>query len=211
MDKIYVNYIKRFLDIIFAIIGIVVLSPIYLILILVLFIMQGRPIFFSQKRVGLNGKIFKMYKFRTMMLSREHLDFNLTTINKITKIGQFLRITSLDELPQLLNILKGNMSFIGPRPWIPEIYEYLPYEAKRRLNVLPGLSGHAQVNGRNGISINEKIKLDLIYIDNVCLRVDMNIFFKTIKCIFSYKHADITEQDLIKEIKNLQPQSCKES
>lgn len=205
-NSIYNKYIKRLLDIILSLIILIIFSPLYLILILALYIMQGRPIFFSQTRLGLNGRKFKMYKFRTMKLTREKLDLNATTENEITTLGRILRQMSLDELPQIFNILRGDMSFIGPRPWMLEIYDYLPDESKKRVNVLPGLSGYAQVNGRNGISINQKVELDLFYIGNISFNMDIRIFFKTLYCIFFHKNADISEQELIEEIKNLQYQ-----
>lgn len=202
--NIYNNFIKRFLDIILAIIALIILSPIYLILIVAIFVTQGRPIFFSQTRIGLNGKKFKMYKFRTMTLTRNHLNLNSSTTNEITPLGHFLRKTSLDELPQILNILKGEMSFIGPRPWIPEIYEFLPEKSKNRLSVLPGLSGYAQINGRNGISMNQKVELDLVYINNISFFMDLYIFLKTFYCIISHENSDISEKELVDEIKKLQ-------
>ena len=202
-NTIYNKFIKRFLDIVLALILLIFLSPIYLILILTLYIVQGRPIFFTQTRLGLNGKKFNMYKFRTMTLTRKNLELNSNIQNEITTIGRILRIMSLDELPQVFNILKGDMSFIGPRPWIPEIYDYLPNESKKRLNVLPGLTGSAQVNGRNGINMDKKVELDLLYINNISFAMDVYIFFRTFYCIFSYKYADISEQELVKEIKNL--------
>lgn len=203
-NSIYNKFIKRFLDIVLALILLIILSPIYLILILTLYIIQGRPIFFTQTRLGLNGKKFKIYKFRTMTLTRKNLDLNSTITNEITTLGRILRMMSFDELPQVFNILKGDMSFIGPRPWIPEIYDYLPNESKKRLNVLPGLTGYAQVNGRNGISMEKKIELDLLYINNISFGIDVYIFFKTLYCVLAYKYADISEQELIKEIKSLQ-------
>ncbi len=150
--------------------------------------------------MGKGIKEFNVYKFRTMKANREELKSNLTHEQMVTKIGKFLRKTSLDELPQLFNIIKGEMSFIGPRPWIPEYYEFFTEEQMKRASVKPGISGLAQVKGRNGINIFEKINYDLEYIDNMGLKQDIKIVFETIKTVISKDDAEISEQGIKEEI-----------
>ena len=145
--------IKRLLDIIFAIILIIIFAIPMVIIAVCIKLEDGDSVIYKSKRMGKNLKIFNVYKFRSMKTHREELNSNLTHDQMVTKVGHFIRKTSLDELPQLFNIIKGEMSFIGPRPWIPEYYEYFTDEQKRRVNVLPGISGLAQVKGRNGIDI----------------------------------------------------------
>ncbi len=144
-----------------------------------LFITQGRPIFFAQERVGKDEDIFSIYKFRTMLLSDDNI--NIDDSNRITAIGKILRSTSLDEIPQILNILKGNMSFVGPRPLLPE---YLPLYSKnqrKRHCILPGVTGWAQVNGRNSLTWDEKFELDVWYVENKSVWLDFYILILTIK------------------------------
>ena len=167
----YNRVIKRIIDIIISILLIVILSPLFIIVCLVVFIFDQKKVFFIQKRTGKDGDYFYIYKFRTMK------------DNKVTKIGKFLRKTSLDELPQMMNILKGDMSFIGPRPWILTYYKNFNKEQKRRTLVRPGLIGLAQVNGRNDIDIFTKIKYDLEYVDNVNLLLDIKILIKAFSVI----------------------------
>ena len=202
-NSIYNNFIKRLLDIILSLIVLIILSPIYLMLILALYIMQGRPIFFSQTRLGLNGKKFKMYKFRTMRLSREKLDLNSTTENEITTLGRILRKMSLDELPQLFNILKGDMSFIGPRPWIPEYYNNFTEKQKKRTEVLPGITGLAQAYGRNNLSVFDKIDYDITYVRNFSFLQDLKVVFQTIKTVLSKDGAEISKTGIRDEIEDL--------
>ena len=156
--------------------------------------------------MGKDLKTFYIYKFRSMKTSREELHSNLSHDEMVTKVGKFIRKTSLDELPQLFNILKGEMSFIGPRPWIPEYYEWFTDEQKRRVDVSPGISGLAQVKGRNGINIFKKIEYDLQYIDNMSFKQDLILIFETIKTVFSKKNAEITERGIKQEIKDLKNQ-----
>ena len=177
----YKTFFKRIIDFIAAFFGLLVLSPLILMVTVGLFFAnQGKPFFF-QLRPGKNGVIFKIIKFKTMN-DRQDLEGNLLTdAERLTKIGIFVRKTSLDEIPQLLNVLKGDMSLIGPRPLLPE---YLPlYDAtqNRRHEVRPGITGWAQVNGRNAISWNVKFRYDVWYLDNISLLLDAKILFLTLK------------------------------
>ncbi|MCX7870659.1 MAG: sugar transferase [bacterium] len=178
--------IKYFFDRIFAFIFIVLLLPVFFIISLLIILEDGFPVFFIQERVGLNGKIFKMYKFRSF---RKNVDLsNVYTYSKdprISRIGSIIRRYSLDELPQLINILKGEMSFIGPRPNLPFQYKELNDIQKQRYLVKPGITGLAQINGRNKIKWEERINYDLIYIKNYNLLLDMWILYKTIFVVFS--------------------------
>jgi len=165
----------------FALITLIVLSPLLLIIAILVKINLGSPVIFKQKRPGLNEKIFTLYKFRTMTDKRDENGKLLPDSERLTSFGKFLRSTSLDELPELYNILKGDMSFIGPRPLL---VKYLPLYndfQRRRHEVRPGLTGLAQVNGRNAISWEQKFKLDVEYVDNVSFIGDLKIIILTIK------------------------------
>lgn len=174
------KYIKRFFDIFSSFFALVVLSPLLLILIVVgAIVMKGNP-FFTQQRPGKDEKIFKLIKFRTMTNAKDKDGNLLPDADRLTKYGEFLRNTSLDELPELINILKGDMSVIGPRPLL---VEYIPrYNAHqhRRHEVRPGLSGWAQVNGRNTVSWEDKFDMDVEYVDNYNLVMDIKILFMTV-------------------------------
>lgn len=175
------RYVKRSADFTVALLMLTVLSPLMLISACLIAVNRDGPILFKQKRPGKNGKIFTVYKFRTMSTKTHDKDGNeLSDFERMTGIGKFLRKTSIDELPQLLNILKGDMSFIGPRPLLPEYLELYTDEQMRRHNVLPGISGWAQVNGRNTLTWEEKFTYDVYYVDHYGFKMDMKIFFKTI-------------------------------
>ena len=171
--------IKRIIDILVSLIALIFLSPVLLIIYLLVIINLGTPAFFLQERVGKNNKVFKMIKFRTMKDARDK-DGNLLSDNeRVTKFGSFLRSFSLDELPELINILKGDMSLVGPRALLVQYLEYYNDEQIRRHEVLPGLTGWAQINGRNSITWKEKFKLDVWYVDNWSIWLDIKIFFLT--------------------------------
>lgn len=192
---IYRRYIKRPMDIILSLCAIIVLSPVMLIIALLVRIKLGSPVIFKQKRPGLNEKIFTLYKFRTMTDEKDKDGELLPNHMRLTNFGRFLRATSLDELPELLNILKGDMSFIGPRPLL---IEYLPLyndKQKRRHNVRPGLSGLAQVNGRNSISWEEKFNYDINYIENISFLLDLKLIVLTVLKVF--KREGVNKSDSV--------------
>lgn len=180
----YKNYIKRLFDFTIALVGLICLSPVFIVVTIGLyFANQGKPFFF-QERPGLNERIFKIIKFKTMNDKKDAYGKLLSDVDRLTPIGAFVRKTSLDEIPQLINVLKGDMSIIGPRPL--RTY-YLPLYSevqKTRHNVRPGITGWAQVNGRNAISWSKKFELDVYYVNNISLILDMKIFLLTIKKVF---------------------------
>ena len=180
----YRLFLKRIFDFLLALIGIILLSPVFLVvLVLLITNNQGKPFFF-QKRPGKNEKIFNVIKFKTMTDKKDPHGQLLPDADRLTKLGVFIRKTSLDEIPQLINVLKGDMSLIGPRPLLPE---YLPlYNAtqKKRHDVKPGITGWAQVNVRNAISWKQKFEFDVYYVENISFIFDVNIFFLTIVKVF---------------------------
>lgn len=177
----YAKYIKRILDLILSLMALILLMPLMIIIGILVRINLGSPIIFKQKRPGKNEKIFTLYKFRTMTDKRD-IDGNLLPDEyRLTKFGKFLRSTSLDELPELINIIKGDMAIVGPRPLLVEYLPYYTEEEKHRHDVRPGLTGLAQVNGRNEISWEEKLKYDTEYIKKISFYSDLKIIFKTIK------------------------------
>lgn len=181
---IYRQYIKRPLDFTLSLIAIIILSPLFLVIALLVRIKLGSPVLFKQDRPGLNEKVFTMYKFRTMTNEKDENGDLLPDDKRLTNFGKLLRSTSLDELPELFNILKGDMSFIGPRPLLVEYLSLYNEKQKRRHEVRPGLSGLAQVNGRNSISWEEKFNLDIEYVDNISFLGDCKILLLTIKKAF---------------------------
>lgn len=180
----YEKYVKRMLDFLLSLISIVILSPVFLILAAVVRMKMGTPIVFSQSRPGIDGKIFKMYKFRTMTNEKDENGNLLPDEMRLNKFGAFLRSTSLDELPELFNILKGDMAIVGPRPLLVEYLPLYTEEQARRHEVRPGMTGYAQVNGRNELSWEKKFELDVEYVDNITFLSDVKIIIKTIKTVF---------------------------
>lgn len=172
--------IKRFFDIIISLIVLFGLAPVFLILILILYVYQGSPVLFTQTRPGLQNHYFRMYKFRTMSNELGANGQLLADSERLTRIGRFLRSTSIDELPGLWNVLKGDMSLVGPRPLLMEYLPLYSPEQARRHEVRPGITGWAQVNGRNEISWEEKFKLDVWYVDNQSFYLDIKILFLTV-------------------------------
>lgn len=175
---------KRFIDLLASFLGIIVLLPVLVLISIFVVVFHGRPILFSQIRPGLNGKLFKMYKFRTMRDASDAKGNPLPDSERLTKFGAFLRSTSLDELPGLWNVLKGDMSLVGPRPLLVEYLELYSPEQARRHEVRPGITGWAQVNGRNAISWEDKFKLDVWYVDNQSFLLDLKILLLTVKKVF---------------------------
>lgn len=193
----YEKVIKRFLDIIMAFVLFIISLPILFVSAIAIKLDSKGKIIFKQKRVGKDGQVFYIYKLRTMSKDKNG-------VNKVTKVGKFLRITSIDELPQFINIIKGDMSFIGPRPWIESYSKYFTDEDKRRWKVLPGISGYAQVNGRNGMTIKEKIAADIWYVDNISFLTDLKILFKTVNIVIKKDGASISEKGIRDELKELE-------
>lgn len=177
---IYAKYIKRLLDIICSLLAIIVFCWLYIIVAILVLIKLGRPVIFKQPRPGKDEKIFNMYKFRTMTDARDENGKLLPDDVRLTKFGKLLRSTSLDELPEAFNILKGDMSIVGPRPLLVKYLPLYNEEQKRRHEVRPGLSGYAQVHGRNSISWEEKFALDVEYVDNVTFIGDVKIILLTV-------------------------------
>ncbi|SHF51922.1 Sugar transferase involved in LPS biosynthesis (colanic, teichoic acid) [Caldanaerobius fijiensis DSM 17918] len=179
------SIIKRILDIIMSSLLLIILSPLLLIIAVIVYLAMGSPILYRQTRPGLKGKPFKIYKFRTMNDKRDKEGNLLPDEERLTKIGRLLRSTSLDELPELFNVLKGDMSLVGPRPLLMEYLNYYTEEQMRRHDVRPGITGWAQINGRNNLSWEEKFKLDVWYVDHWNLLLDFKILFITIKKVIT--------------------------
>ena len=188
----YKNFFKRFFDFVISLIALICISPILLVVTIWLhFANKGAGAFFFQERPGKDGKIFKVIKFKTMTDERD-ADGNLLPDEvRLTKVGKFVRSTSIDELPQLINVLKGDMALIGPRPLLPQYLSLYSQEQARRHEVRPGISGWAQCHGRNAISWTEKFKLDVWYVDHVSLMTDLKVIWITIMKVI--KRADINE------------------
>ena len=171
---------KRTFDLLVSLILLILLSPVMLVIAVLVRIKLGRPVLFSQERPGLHGRLFRLYKFRTMRDARGADDRLLPDEERLTKFGRFLRASSLDELPELFNVLKGEMSLVGPRPLLVAYLERYTPEQARRHEVLPGITGWAQVNGRNALSWESKFKLDVWYVDNRSFWLDLKILFLTL-------------------------------
>ena len=191
-NRVYVSFLKRILGLIFSLVGFIILIPIFLIISILIKLTSKGPIFFKQERIGRNGKIFNMYKFRTMIVNAENIGDGIRVRSKndprITKIGKILRRTSLDELPQLINVIKGDMSLVGPRPPVTYqpyngYYNY-PENAKKRFIVRPGLTGLSQIKYRNGVSWDKRIEIDVKYTENISFLQDIKIILATIKIVF---------------------------
>jgi len=174
------QFVKRLIDIIGSLIGLTISSPLIIIISIIIYLTMGKPIFFRQVRPGLNGKPFVIYKFRTMLDLRDENGNLLPDEKRLTTIGKFLRSTTLDELPEFWNVLKGDMSLVGPRPLLMEYLDRYTSEQARRHEVKPGMTGWAQINGRNAISWEEKFKFDVWYVDNWNILLDLKIIFLTI-------------------------------
>lgn len=182
-NGLYCKLIKRLMDFLIAALSIIIFSPLLIILAILVRVKLGRPVIFKQERPGLNGKVFKLYKFRTMTDAKDENGNLLDDEYRLTSFGKKLRSTSLDELPELYNILKGDMSIVGPRPLLVKYLPLYSDEQKRRHDVRPGLTGLAQVSGRNAITWSEKFNKDIEYVDTVSFGLDVSIFFKTIYCV----------------------------
>ncbi|MBX6332488.1 MAG: sugar transferase [Gemmatimonadaceae bacterium] len=172
--------VRRGVELVLALLALVVLSPLLALIALIVRVTMGAPVIFRQQRPGLNGELFTLYKFRTMCDAR-HEDGTLRSdAERLTRVGRFLRSTSLDELPELINVVRGEMSLVGPRPLLPEYLPLYSPEQRRRHEVRPGLTGWAQVNGRNALTWPEKFALDVYYVDHVSWRLDLEIVARTV-------------------------------
>lgn len=200
----YKKFIKRILDVIMATILIILLLPIFIIISIAIKLETKGPAIFKQVRSGKHNKEFTLYKFRSMTANNDF--YNTKEEDQITKVGRVLRKTSLDELPQLFNILKGQMSFIGPRPWITDYAKYFTKHQMRRLEVLPGITGLAQCSGRNNLNIKDRINIDVKYVDHISLKMDLYIFFKTIKCIVKREGFSNSKSAIHEELRVLYKQ-----
>jgi lipopolysaccharide/colanic/teichoic acid biosynthesis glycosyltransferase len=182
--KIYERCVKRIFDVVFACVFLFLFSPILLMTAILVKIKLGSPVIFTQERGGFGGKVFKIYKFRTMTDKRDREGNLLPDSERLTRFGRFLRKTSIDELPQLINILRGDMSFVGPRPQLAEFLPHYTDEEKLRHTIRPGLTGLAQVNGRNSIPWNKRFEFDIEYANNISFWLDVKIFILTLATVF---------------------------
>ena len=180
----YRKHLKVLFDTIVALLAFVILSPFFLLVVLLLLLFNDGHVFFFQSRPGLHGRIFKVIKFKTMNDRRDSSGQLLPDADRLTGLGKFIRKTSLDEIPQLLNVIKGDMSLVGPRPLLVEYLPLYNEKQKRRHEVRPGITGWAQVNGRNAISWPQKFAYDVYYVDNISLMMDIKILFLTVKKVF---------------------------
>ena len=200
--KVYIK-IKRVIDVILASVALILLSPLFAIIAIAIKIDSKGPVFFAHKRIGKNGKIIKLYKFRSMVINAEELiksftpeqmreykeNYKLTNDPRITKVGKFLRKTSLDELPQLINIINGDLSIIGPRPVVADELEKYEVNKDKFLSVTPGLTGYWAANGRSNTTYEQRMEMELYYIDNLSLKMDIKVFFKTILSVLKKEGA----------------------
>ena len=194
---------KRVIDVILASVALILLSPLFAIIAIAIKIDSKGPVFFAHKRIGKNGKIIKLYKFRSMVINAEELiksftpeqmreykeNYKLTNDPRITKVGKFLRKTSLDELPQLINIINGDLSIIGPRPVVADELEKYGVNKDKFLSVTPGLTGYWAANGRSNTTYEQRMEMELYYIDNLSLKMDIKVFFKTILSVLKKEGA----------------------
>ena len=193
----YKKYLKRIIDLIVSICALPIFIIFYIIIAPIIYFEDKGRIFYNGERLGKDGKIFKMYKFRTMKMNSEDIrnkdgsTYNGEDDPRVTKIGKVLRKTSIDELPQILNVLKGDMSIIGPRPDLPEHMKLYTNEEKRKLQVRPGITGYNQAYYRNSVEWKERIKNDIYYIDHLTLRMDIKVFLKTIEAIIKRENVYI--------------------
>lgn len=199
---IYKRYFKRLFDFLLSLLGFIIISPIFLLLWIWLSISnKGAGAFFFQERPGKDEKIFKVIKFKTMNDRRDASGKLLPDAQRLTKVGKFVRSTSLDEIPQLLNVIKGDMSLIGPRPLLVQYLPLYNEEQKRRHEVRPGITGWAQVNGRNAISWQQKFEYDVWYVDHISLSLDLKIMLKTIQKVFKRDGINSDTSSTMEEFK----------
>jgi undecaprenyl phosphate N,N'-diacetylbacillosamine 1-phosphate transferase len=192
---LYKNTFKRVIDFLLSTIGMVILFPVFLIICLTLYFFNDKKVFFNQIRPGLNDRLFKIIKFRTMNDKKDSKGMLLPDIQRVTRFGRILRKTSLDEIPQLINVFKGDMSLVGPRPLLPQ---YIPFYTKReklRHTVRPGITGYAQINGRNNLPWDDRLELDAQYTEKISLFFDIKILLKTILNVIKRKDVVILSSE----------------
>lgn len=188
----YQHCFKRIIDFSIALVALLVIWPFLVVIYIWLTIAnKGAGAFFLQERPGLHGKIFKIIKYKTMTDERDAEGNLLPDKDRLTKVGKFVRSTSIDELPQLINVLKGDMALVGPRPLLPEYLPYYTEEENHRHDVRPGISGWAQVNGRNNVLWNEKLAMDIWYVNHVSLKIDIHVIIKTIKSVILRESVEV--------------------
>ncbi len=202
-DKKILSYqnLKLIIDVFFSVFFLLIFIPLYILCIFLIFINMGKPIFFIQERGGYKNQVFKLIKFRTMSLETNENEELLSDNDRITKLGKFLRETSLDELPSVINVLKGEMSFVGPRPFIAKYINLYNEKQKQRHNVRPGITGWAQVSGRNKITWEEKFELDIWYVNNFSLYVDIKILLFTIITVVKKEGMNQSDKNTMDEFK----------
>lgn len=198
---------KRLFDLVASGVMLIVLSPLFAVVAVAVKLDSPGPVFFRQKRTGKRGKEFEILKFRSMVTENDMRD--LSCEDKYTKLGEKLRKSSIDELPQLINVFKGEMSFIGPRPWVPEYWENMNERERERCKVRPGITGLAAAKGRNGLNVFEKIGYDLEYVQNYSLSQDVKVVFLTIKTVLSRKEADAGKRQVHDDIEDLKKENKK--
>lgn len=196
----YRHFFKRFLDIVLSFMGLIILLPVLLIIAILVRVKLGKPVLFKQNRPGLNEKIFTLYKFRTMIDARDEEGKLLPDSQRLTKFGKLLRSTSLDELPELFNILKGDMSFIGPRPLLIDYLPYYTEKEKHRHDVRPGLTGLAQINGRNALNWNDRFNMDLQYVEGLSFIKDVSIILKTVKKVLKKEDILVGNENIMQNL-----------
>lgn len=193
--------LKKIFDTVLALVLIIILMPFYVVISFYILIQSGKPILFRQLRPGYKGKLFYIYKFRTMSNERDVNGALLPDEKRLTRIGQLMRRCSLDEIPQLFNVLKGDMSFVGPRPLLVEYLELYNAKQRKRHDILPGITGWAQVNGRNAISWNEKFEYDIWYVENYSFGLDMKILWITFFNVLRQKDINATDVTTMEKFK----------
>ena len=203
----YKHFFKRLIDFILSLIALIVFSPILLIVAILVRTKLGSPVIFKQERPGLNEKIFTLYKFRTMTDDKDEQGNLLPDDIRLTKFGKLLRSTSLDELPELFNILKGDMSIVGPRPLMTRYLPYYTEEERARHSIRPGMTGYAQVKGRNSLTWDEKFKYDLYYVNHVTFLVDIKVILDTIKIVINHEGISLGDLGNLDDYRDIQPRN----
>ncbi|NSW50876.1 MAG: sugar transferase [Anaerolineae bacterium] len=198
-----VHWSKRVFDFTVALLALLLLSPVFLVISLAVLVFDGRPVFFCQERPGIRGEVFTMCKFRTMAPPKRR-GRQFPPEKRISKLGAFLRTTSLDELPELFNVLKGEMSLIGPRPLLVKYLKHYTPELRRRHDVLPGITGWAQINGRNILNWEERFAHDVWYVDNWSFALDLKIILRTIKIVLTHEGVSPTDGVIMEEFKGIE-------